>query len=116
MTSTPKSPHRSIASLKLAVKVPALIAQAQNIVEAMMNNASFPSPTPSLDTVTKAVQDLQTAESATLSRTKSAVAVRNERRLVLVRMLQQLKNYIQGAKPTPTSKTPPRRSRAPTSP
>jgi hypothetical protein len=95
VNTTPKSPHRSIASLKLSTKVPALVTQAQNIVQAMTNNPSFPSPTPALTTVTQAVHDLQAAETATLSRTKGATTLRNEKRLVLVKLLEQLKGHIQ---------------------
>jgi len=46
MNSMPKSHRRSVASLKLPNKVPALLTQAQNIVQAMTGNPSFPSPTP----------------------------------------------------------------------
>jgi len=95
MTTTAKSPNRSIASLKLTRKVPALITQAQNIVEKMTSNPSFPSPTPSLATVTDAVNQLQVAESATLSRTKGAAATRNEKRTALVKLLEQVKNHVQ---------------------
>jgi hypothetical protein len=95
MTTTTKPTHRSIASLKLATKVPALITQAENIVQKMTNNPSFPSPTPVLTTVTQAIQDLQAAETATLSRTKGAATTRNEKRLVLVKSLEQLKGHVQ---------------------
>jgi len=69
MTTTAKASGRSYASLKLQKKVPALIRQAQNIVQAMTNNPSFPSPTPSLATVTDAIHQLDLAETATVSRT-----------------------------------------------
>jgi hypothetical protein len=95
MTTTAKASGRSFASLKLQHKVPALITQAQNIVQAMTNNPSFPSPTPSLATVTDAIQHLQAAETATLSRTKGAATTRNEKRTALVKVLEQLKAYIQ---------------------
>ena len=97
MTTTTKSTHRSVASLKLAPSVPALITQAENIVKAMTGNPAFPSPNPALTTVTQAIQDLQAAETATLSRTKGAATTRNEKRLALVKMLEQLKSSIQSA-------------------
>jgi hypothetical protein len=53
MTTTSKPLHRTIASLKLPTKVPALITYAQGIVKGMTANPSFPSPTPSLATVTQ---------------------------------------------------------------
>jgi hypothetical protein len=95
MTTTPKTIHRSLASLKLPKKVPALITYTQGIVKAMTGNPAFPSPTPTLATVTEAINELQTAETATLARTKGAVAVRNERLAPLLTMLQQLRAYIQ---------------------
>jgi hypothetical protein len=95
MTTTTNTAHRSIASLKLPKKVPALITQAEHIVQAMTNNPSFPLPSPALATVTQAAGDLQAAETATLSRAKGAAATRNDRRLVLVKMLQQLKAHVQ---------------------
>jgi hypothetical protein len=95
MTTTTKTTARSFASLKLVRKVPALITQAQNIVEAMTNNPSFPTPTPPLAAVTDAIHQLQAAETATLSRTKGAATTRNEKRTALVKLMQQLKGYIQ---------------------
>ena len=95
MTTPAKATHRSIASLKLARSVPALITQAQNIVQAMTNNPAFPAPNPPLATVTDAVHQLQAAETATLSRTKGAATARNEKRVALTKQLQQLKNHVQ---------------------
>jgi hypothetical protein len=97
MTTTSKTTHRALASLKLPTKVPALITYCQGIVTAMTGNASFPNPTPPLATVTTAINALQTAETAALARAKGAVATRNEKRAALVQMLQQLKGNIQSA-------------------
>ena len=95
ITTTSKTIHRSLASLKLPNKVPALITYAQGIVKAMTGNPAFPSPTPTLAAVTEAINELQTAETAALARTKGAVAVRNEKRAALVALLQQLRGHIQ---------------------
>jgi hypothetical protein len=95
MSTTTKTIHRSFASLKLPNKVPALITYAQGIVKAMTGNTAFPTPTPTLAAVTEAINELQTAETAALARTKGAVAVRNEKRAALVTLLQQLRGYIQ---------------------
>jgi hypothetical protein len=97
MTTNNKSLHRSIASLKLPSKVPALITYAQGIVKGMTGNASFPTPVPTLAEITSAINDLQTAETAALARTKGAVATRNEKRTALVRLLEQLKGNVQTA-------------------
>jgi hypothetical protein len=95
MTTTPKTVHRSLASLKLPNKVPALITYGQGIVKSMTRNASFPNPVPALATVTEALNELQAAETAALARTKGAATTRNEKRAALVQLLQQLRGYIQ---------------------
>jgi len=97
MATTSKTTHRSLATLKLPTKVPALITYAQGIVKAMTGNASFPSPTPPLATVTAAINDLQNAETAALARTKGAVPTRNAKRAALVQVLQELRGTIQSA-------------------
>ena len=95
MTTPSKSPHRSIATLHLARSVPALITQAQNIVQAVAGNPAFPSPTPPLASITDAIQKLQAAETATLSRTKGAATLRDEKRNVLTEQLEQLRHHVQ---------------------
>ena len=56
--------------------------------------ASFPTPTPTLAALTQAINDLQTAENAVLARTKGAAATRNEKRIALDMLLQQLKGLL----------------------
>jgi hypothetical protein len=87
--------HIPIVSLKLPEPVPALITYAGGIVKAMTGNASFPTPTPTLASVTQAIADLQAAETAALARTKGAVSVRNEKGAALIALLKQLGRYIQ---------------------
>jgi hypothetical protein len=94
-SSTPKAPRRATVTLSLPKRVPALIVYAQGIVERMTANPSFPNPTPTLGAVTAAIAELQTAETAALSRVKGAVAARNEKRAALVVKLQQLRAHIQ---------------------
>jgi hypothetical protein len=84
-----------IAILKLPKRMADLITYAQGIVKAMTGNASFPTPAPTLATVASAIGDLQTAETAALSRVKGAVAVRDDKRAALIKLLQQLKAYVQ---------------------
>jgi hypothetical protein len=61
----------------------------------LTGNPSFPTIVPSLVTLTAAIADLQTAETATLTRLKGAVITRNEKKTALVQLLQQLKGQIQ---------------------
>ena len=95
--TTIKTDHRSIVALKLPTRIQALITYAQGIVKAMTGNASFPTVIPSLVSIAAAIADLQTAETAALTRTKGTVVTRNEKRTALVQLLQQLKGDIQTA-------------------
>jgi hypothetical protein len=79
----------------LPKSVPALITYAQSVVTAMTGNPSFPSPVPTLAVVAAAIAALHAAESTALARTKGAVAARNDKRVALVTLLQQLRGYIQ---------------------
>jgi hypothetical protein len=92
---TTKSIHRSTVTLRLPKSVPALIVYAQGIVKRMTGNPSFPSPAPTLAAVMTAINELQIAETAALSRIKGAIAVRDEKRVTLVTLLQQVRAHIQ---------------------
>jgi hypothetical protein len=93
--SATKSVQRSLVSLDLPTKVPALITYATSVVTAMTGNASFPTPAPTPAVVTAAIAALQTAESAALARTKGAVTARNDKKAALVALLQEVKAYVQ---------------------
>ncbi|HEX8792060.1 MAG TPA: hypothetical protein VF765_13990 [Polyangiaceae bacterium] len=80
--------------------MPALITYAQSVVTAMTGNPSFPSPVPALALVTAGMTALHDAESAALARTKGAVAARNDKRLALVTLLQEVRNYVQSVADT----------------
>jgi hypothetical protein len=89
-----KSVHRSLVTLKLPRRVPALITYAQTVLEAMTNNAHFPTPVPALTAIAAAITALQSAESA-VSRVKGTVVARNDKKAALVALLQQLRGYVQ---------------------
>ena len=96
MATSLKTVKRSLVSLNLPRRVPALITMARGIVTALTNNATtFPPPDPSLATRSTALSDLETAESAGQARTRGAVAGRDEKRTALVMLLEQLKSYVQ---------------------
>jgi hypothetical protein len=90
-----QSTHRSFVTLDLPRRVPALIPYVQSVVTAMTDNPHFPTPVPALSDVSAAVSALQTAETATLSRLKGAVVVRNDRKAALVVLMGELRSYIQ---------------------
>ena len=93
--TTSKTPHRALAILKVPRSAPVLITYAQSIVTKMTGNPSFPTPAPALSDVSAAISDLNIAETAALSRAKGTISVRNEKRCVLVKLLQQLLAYVQ---------------------
>jgi hypothetical protein len=78
-------------------KVPDGIVFVGNVVGKMTNNPSFPSPVPTLAVISAAANDLHTAETAALSRTKGAASVRNAKLALLYGLLKQLLAYVQGA-------------------
>jgi hypothetical protein len=92
--STPIA-HRSVAVLKLPRPVPAALTYSRNIVTAMTGNKSFPTPTPPLTDVTTAINDLDQAEQAALTKVHGAVATRNQQRLALLAKLELLRGYVQ---------------------
>jgi hypothetical protein len=95
MSTTNKSAHRLTITLALPRSVPALIVMALNIQKKMTGNTNLPAPIPTLAQFAAAVADLQVAETAALRREKGAATLRNEKRTVVVGMIQQLRSYIQ---------------------
>jgi hypothetical protein len=94
MTTIKKAP-RSLVSLKLPTVVGLLISFARALVQALTGNPSFPNPTPTLGALSAAINDLETAQTAALTRVKGAVEVRNEKHAALVKLLADLRAYVQ---------------------
>ena len=61
----------------------------------MTTTAAFPTPTPTIAALSGAVADLHAAQTTSLSRAKGAATVRNDKRTVLVSLVQQLRGYVQ---------------------
>jgi hypothetical protein len=61
----------------------------------MTGNPTFPTPNPPLTAVSGAVNALQAAETAALTRATGTVATRNEKRATLVALLELLRGYVQ---------------------
>ena len=98
MTAANDPANRSTGSLKLPLNVPALVVYAEGIVKCMTGNPAFPNPAPALAQVTAAIMALSTAEAATLTRARPAVATRDAARVTLHGLLVQLKGYVQAAR------------------
>jgi len=92
--STPKQ-TRVFVVLKLPVSVPQLIKMAQAIIAALTGNAHFPTPNPSLASLTSALDKLVADEAATRTRAAGTVANRNVSRTSLLSLLQATKANVQ---------------------
>jgi len=95
MATTTISIHRATVSLKLPAKVADFIAYGTGIVHAMTNNPAFPAPVPALSALSAALSELQAAETLALTKAKGTAAARNDKRAVVVSLLQQLRGYVQ---------------------
>jgi hypothetical protein len=96
MSSSNVSMHRATIAMNIPGKIPDLLLYGTNVVQKLTGNPHFPTPTPTVAALAAAVSDLHDAETAALSRTKGAVTVRNDKRTVLVGLLQQYRGYVQG--------------------
>jgi len=96
MSESTKTAPRVLAVLKLPeYRVPHLLVQARAIVQATRTSPWFPSPSPALATIEAAIDALAVAETATRSRTRGTVEVRDGKRAALVMLLQQLQRHVQ---------------------
>lgn len=86
----------ALVALNLPRNNDALAAYAAGIVKAMTGNSTFPTPAPTLAALQQAATDLTSAELLAKTRAKGTVSARNDKRFVLVHLLQQLRGYVQG--------------------
>jgi hypothetical protein len=90
-----ESMHRIIAVTRLPRSIPALLRATQAIVTALDGNPSFPSPSPSLATLTAALADLEDAEVARQTRTRGTRKRRDEKLASLLVLLGLLRGHVQ---------------------
>jgi hypothetical protein len=86
---------RAIAVLKMSHKVKSLITFAQSVATTMSDNATFPSPNPTVATFQTDIAALVTAETAALARAKGAADLRNSKLAVVRADLASLRTYVQ---------------------
>jgi hypothetical protein len=91
-TKTP----RTTVTLRLPLHVPDLIKLAQAIVQALTGNPHFPNPVPPLAIVIAAIAALDAAETATKTRAKGTIEIRDAAYTALVKAMRELKVYVQG--------------------
>jgi len=72
----------------------ALIAKAQFVLTKLTGNLSFPTPTPSLATLTTAIKALTDADAAATDGGKSAHLLKNQRKKELAQLLILLAAYV----------------------
>jgi hypothetical protein len=68
--------------------------KALSIVDAMTDNANFPTPDPTLSDVNAAITDYSNALSGAKTRDKTQVAVKNIKRKALISLLKDLASYV----------------------
>lgn len=90
-----KAIKRAVATLKMPKKIAQYIAYIKAIVEAMTGNAYFPTPNPSLATVTTDINALDAAESVALNRAKGSAGARDVQKAVVDKDLYGLQAYVQ---------------------
>jgi hypothetical protein len=73
-----------------------LIAWVKTLIVKMTGNAYFPTPSPSLSTVSTALADFESAET-TMKTKKGVKGDRATKRRALVAVLKHLRDYVQGA-------------------
>ncbi len=96
MTTNNKVP-KTIVVLGIAhLSVHDLIGKTTAILAAMTGNISFPSPSPTLATVTSDNTALTSAQAVALTRAKGAAAERNVKLAIVVSDLKLLAAYVQG--------------------
>ena len=71
-----------------------LITDSQTIVTSMTANAAYPTPAPTLATVTAAIADFSTALSNAADGGVTLTAIKNAKRAVLAGILRHLASYV----------------------
>ncbi len=96
MTTNSKVPKTIVVLGISRLSVHDLIGKTSAIIAAMTGNISFPSPSPTLATVTSDSAALSSAQTVALTKAKGAAADRNVKLAVVVDDLRLLAAYVQG--------------------
>lgn len=82
------------AKFDLGMPIPQKTQRAQEIVNALTDNVSFPAPVPALNTVQAAIDELTAAYQAALDRSLSAKALQRTKNEALNDNLRPLRDYV----------------------
>ena len=93
--TTPNKPQHPIVAMLLPRAVPALVTYSEQVMQKMTGNLYFPTPTPTLATVTQAIDGLRAAAATALTRAKGTATAREDKRKALAKVMKQLGGYIQ---------------------
>ena len=96
MTNNNEAPKTIVVLGISHLSVHDLIGKTSAIIAAMTGNKSFPSPSPTLATVTSDSTSLASAQTVALTKAKGAAAERNVKLAVVVVDLRLLAAYVQG--------------------
>jgi hypothetical protein len=89
--------HHLIAVAKIPTKGQALITYTHALIAALTNNAHIQTPNPPITTLSGLLTTFETAEAATVSRTKGTVGTRNAAKAALVSAIRTEVATIQAA-------------------
>jgi hypothetical protein len=96
MALSAKPQPRILAILGLPKhKTPLYISRARFIVASVRQSSWFPKPSPPLKDVEAAMDDLVSAQTTAMSGLKGGATVRDEKRLALHTLLQELQGHVQ---------------------
>lgn len=84
-----------VAVLRFPKRNLGILLFAKAVLAAMTNNASFPSPNPTMANFSSDVTALDQAETAAKTRDAGAVQARNAKRLKVMQDLHYLRDYVQ---------------------
>lgn len=88
--------RRVIAVLKVSSRITQFISEAEGIVEEIGNHATlFPTPSPTLASVTAHIDDLHAKQLVAQTRLTGAVQARNAAKRLGLQDLRWLRNYVQ---------------------
>jgi hypothetical protein len=71
-----------------------LVTTSQRILEKMENNETFLPPPPTLAQLKKTIPELETALVNALGRDKEMIAIKNNKKAIVVNLLQELADYV----------------------